>query len=132
MTDIDRLHKVVELGSWNFRRNGRTFAACHNAAGLLATTPPGSTIVWVLPKMQWIEHIGPMLQQVLVKHLIRPRRIFRHKIEFEDDRVLYFISVDRLEEWMMGRNPYIVDDLGEALENMTPRQEKAYQYFCHQ
>ena len=66
-TDIDRLHSVVQ-DEYHGRGSGRTFAACHNLAGILETCKEGATIAWIIPRMSWLYHIKPMLEGVLREH----------------------------------------------------------------
>jgi len=62
MTDIDRLHGVV-LGERTGRRAGHTFAHCHEVASLIEL---GETeVVVVLPRLDWVRHVRPMLLRVL-------------------------------------------------------------------
>jgi hypothetical protein len=126
MTNLDRLHKTIQQARHD-PRDGRTFATCHNVAGLLETTPFGATIVWVLPRMGWADHIKPMLAGVLEEHGIVPRRWLRYAVEFERERSLHFVPIEDIREWSRGRKDlFRVDDLGEVVDRMTDRQYRMF------
>lgn len=122
-TDIDRLHQVVQQ-PFHGERKGCTFAACHNVAGLIETIPFGATVVWILPRMNWVDHIKPMLAGVLEEHEIVPRKWLRYSVEFPDEKTLRFVLIDNLPEWGQGRRVFVVNDLGEAAGSMTWKQRQ--------
>lgn len=64
-TDLDRLHAVAQLRRWPPppRRCGQTMFDCHCVAGALGV---GERMVVVLaPRMQYLNHVQPMLASVL-------------------------------------------------------------------
>ena len=65
LTNLDRLYQVV-TATHHPRRAGRTYAACCNAAGLLAVHE-NICIGWIIPLWVWIRHIKPILEQVLTE-----------------------------------------------------------------
>lgn len=120
-TDLDRLHYVVEhkqhfelIGAP--RGIGRTFASCHNLAGLLETCESGSLIVWLLPYMHWFDHIKPMVIQVLKEHQLVFAFSQRHKL-ICNRKIVRFI-VDREENIRGLSDCYFVDTFGETREHV--------------
>ena len=112
-TDIDRLHSVV-LGERYGRGVGRTFAACHNLAGILEMCDNGATIAWIIPRMSWMHHIKPMLETVLVEHglLDLCKWTAPNVLQCETKRVR-FIPRSELRRQFGFCYDHLVDDLGE-------------------
>jgi hypothetical protein len=68
-TNLDRLHAVAETREDPPRRAGKTFYDCHCVAGAIEV---GEKLILVtLPSMQWIEHVRPMLADVLKDHALK-------------------------------------------------------------
>lgn len=66
-TDIDRLHKVAS-GEWQGQGCGQTFLDCHHVAAALECGE--TSIICIIPRMRWKDHIFPMLFDVLDDHAI--------------------------------------------------------------
>jgi late competence protein required for DNA uptake (superfamily II DNA/RNA helicase) len=61
-TNLDRLHDVV-LGNITGRGAGHTVAHCHEIASVIEL---GETdVALMLPRMDWIKHVLPVLDKVL-------------------------------------------------------------------
>jgi hypothetical protein len=119
-TNLDRLHTVVEISRrvppWAMARGwGRTFAACHNLAGIIETCEPISLIVWPLYRHNWLDHIRPMVSDVLAEHGIKFTWLHRDEMFCEPHIRVRFVSFQDRWRWhgLLSRNTYIVDDLGE-------------------
>lgn len=110
-TDVDRLRAVVE-GRLHGRGCGKTFAACHNLAGLLLTVTPGNVIIWRLPEFFWLSHIKPTLAQVLEEYAILKQVTWKNETRMRclGKDVLF---VTTLEQAMGLGRVYIVNDYGE-------------------
>lgn len=113
MTDLDRLHQVVE-GDLRGRGAGRTFAACHNLAGILETCNKGARIAWIIPRMSWMFHIRPMLERVLEEHglLKYCKWITQNKLQY-GTKCVQFIPRESLRRQFGIHYDCFVDDLGE-------------------
>ena len=69
-TDLNRLHDVVS-GKINGRRSGRTYAACHELAGIIEASTHDDKMVWLLPYHHRILYVVPMIKRVLSEHNIK-------------------------------------------------------------
>lgn len=98
------------------RRTGRTTYACHDCASLLRTVEVGATIGWFIPTMRWLDHIRPMLSQILFDYGWFVHRWPRRDVlECDGRRVAFFSERERAQgrcitQW--------VDDQGEARDNV--------------
>jgi hypothetical protein len=121
MTDLDRLHAVVE-GKLTGRRVGRTYAACHNLAGILETCEAGSKIVWFIPRMAWLFHIRPMVTRVLEEHGLPIRWWYPNRLQV-GFCVVTFMSLQ--DPYAVRERAhlfdYVVNDLGEAWDHVDNR-----------
>jgi len=131
MTDLDRLHQVVE-GKLRGRGAGRTFAACHNLAGILETCDENISIAWIIPRMSWVFHIRPMLERVLEEHglLCDCKWVAQNRLLYGTKRV-WFIARGSLRRQFGIRYDCFVDDLGELedYEMFEQVQEQPKQLF---
>lgn len=120
VTDLERLHDTIK--SWpNHRRQGRTFAACHNLAGLFETLPPGSTVAWLLPKYDWTRHIIPMLDEVFTEHGLCVAWDSRRMRLYCKDTAVWCVFVVRPKDLRGREIRAVVDDLDEYRDNVPPR-----------
>lgn len=124
-TDIDRLHRVV-VEKPSGRGCGRTFAACHNAAGLFETTPENAVIVWLVPRAAWTRHVIPMLIGVLREHEIYDYHWDGTRLELTAcGKKLLFVT-PMMKYKIRGYLPrYVVEDYGEA-EDWAWRQARPH------
>lgn len=125
-TDLERLHRVVERPPYGERGKGRTFASCHNLAGILGTCGEGAVILWRLPVMGWLDHIRPMLSQVLDEHGI-PHTWKHSNILVSGTRTVYFHSVDFFRRGGKQPHHYEVDTYGETEEYTEARHRPVNQ-----
>jgi hypothetical protein len=123
MTDIDRLHWVVEHYTdplFHLTRNvGKTFASCHYLAGLLGMVEDGAFIVWDLPKMDWIYHIRPMLAEVLDEYGYETKWVGKYKFQCMGKVVIFLLYDDYYAH--RGFDYYLVNTYTE-----TPYYAKMY------
>lgn len=107
------------------RRAGHTFAACHEVAGIVGVNP-AAMIFWFLPRYDWVDHIVPMLDEVLKEHglQITGRKMDTYYISTPGHRALAFVrfvsiaSYPRWKRWREiilqetrgYREPYIIEN----------------------
>lgn len=92
-TDLDRLHAVVSAeisGPPTSRGAGHTFASCHEIASVLELGE--SRVLVILPEMRWMEHVAPMLVDVLTERglSVKWERCFVCRVS---DAELRFVSL---------------------------------------
>lgn len=118
-TDLDRLHNLALVPRYKLvhtRRMGRTTYACHHCAGLLETIERWATIAWIIPRMQWLDHIQPMLSRILEEHEIS-YEWERRDLLFANDKRVIFVTLKEADHKLAGIHPiYKVDDIGEAYD----------------
>ena len=68
-TDIDRLHKVIS-GEIYGRGCGKTFARCHELAGIIETSNI-SLIICIMTKWNDIFYLKPMIKEVFLEHNLK-------------------------------------------------------------
>jgi len=76
-TNINRLHDVV-AGQKSGRGAGKTYASCHELAGIIETNKDIKNIFWKAPYGYWFDHIKPMLHDVLIEHELNIEVIDKH------------------------------------------------------
>ncbi|MCL4296189.1 MAG: hypothetical protein KJ077_10695 [Anaerolineae bacterium] len=113
-TDLDRLHRVVSQRPTGVRGAGRTFASCHHLAGILETCEEKAVIVWPLPRMDWLDHIRPMLSEVLEEHGL-PFTWKGRDLLVSGSKHVYFRAAVRGRIDTRGAN-YVVDTYDETEE----------------
>ncbi len=72
-TDIERLHKVA-LGELRGRGVGKTYKLCCDVISALHLDE--KSIAVILPKPQWVEHVRPMLKELLQENGFEIEREF--------------------------------------------------------
>jgi len=108
-TDLERLHAVVSGETWR-RGCGKTFAQCHAVASALELGEPG--VLVAVPRYQWLEHVAPMLEGILVERgLGSPTRRRRLEWELPTGQTIRFVAA-----WDEGR---IVGDRSAVVEVMA-------------
>lgn len=84
--DIDRLHDVVteKIGG---RGCDKTFAKLHEIAGLIGV---GEKVVFgIIERMQDVNHIRPMLFQIMEEHGIGIKQIRQNEFMAGDSRIIF-------------------------------------------
>lgn len=124
VTDLDRLHYVVEHKDqlYGARGVGRTFASCHNLAGILGLLEQEDhvwwyNIIWPVPIYKWVDHIRPMLDRVLIEHEIEFNWKNKGTLEAPGARALVRFTTDR-DDYLSFKADYIVDTFGETGEHL--------------
>lgn len=125
ITDLDRLHYIVNHKAFFElvgapRGAGRTFASCHNLAGILMTCEENAQILWPLPQMRWIDHIRPMVSDILEEYGLT-FHWQRYKLSVNHTKVVFFV-IDCEKSYAGREHFYIVDTFGETREY----REKSY------
>jgi len=107
-TDIDRLHAVIE-GKITGRGVGRTYAKCHEIAGILEVTDV-QDIYLIVTHMSDRYYILPMLISVLDEHFISkaPYRSTDQYITVYPNRKIWFISEYNFDKRLRGCEGAIV------------------------
>ena len=104
-TDIDRLHSVVS-GDIRHRGCGKTFARCHEAAGMIALGH--KRIFCRTSTKRDTDYILPMLHDVLKEHGMRLERGTREDEYRVGEAVIRFIPGYRFEKATRGCEGVIV------------------------
>lgn len=123
-TDLDRLHKVIEVGPFCPRGAGRTFASCHNLAGILETCEEGAYIFWPLPHMHWLRHIRSMVTRVLGEHRLEFEWVQRAKLKCGSKTVVFAVITQETVFNFSGFSFYIVNTLQETWEYCNHKQRE--------
>lgn len=105
MTNIDRLHKVV-TGEISGRGAGKTFASCHEVAGIVELGKEKQ--IFVITKF-WRDrsYIKPMLWQILQEHGLKTKAINDTSWLCRSTRI-DFVPSELFEEGRRGRDNYYV------------------------
>jgi len=104
-TDIERLHKVVNK-ELQGRGVGKTFAKCHDVAGLIQTTDVKYIFCMISLKRD-MDYILPMLERVLEEHGLT----FYHKLRTElvvNGVTIKFIREDDFDQRTRGYDNYAI------------------------
>lgn len=110
-TDIDRLRQVVQSEN-NPRGAGKTFAHCHELAGVLSVTKD-SVVLCRIETMERLWHIKPMMKQVFVEYGIEFNRfcgygMMEYNVPDSGRKIVLFARFDD-EEALFGRDCPVVD-----------------------
>jgi len=131
-TDIDRLHAFVEGKTPRTIGSGKTFASCHEAAGILSTCNPDEYIVWMIPHMQWMEHILNMLHQILTEYDVKIVKITKgtKEVFLTNGRILFIPTAGKYYHpyadyrELIGMDGYILIDSTREIPRPSPPKPK--------
>ena len=104
-TDIDRLHDVID-GRTSGRGVGKTFAKCHDVAGLIELGL--STVFCVITNYRDIGYILPMLDEVLTEHNMKIEKKQQHHIFLNNKIRITFVSENDVGRRLRGLEGGIV------------------------
>jgi len=111
--DVGHLHDVIEGRVWG-RSSGRTTAACMNIAGVLSVAKRPVTILYPIPRRDWMRHICVMLRGVLEAWGMEVVVMARwNEVRVGEHRVI-FVLPDHPYRLRGLEAAYVVEDLGEA------------------
>lgn len=91
-TDLDRLHKVTTKEA-TYRGAGKTYAKCHEVAGLLEVTEV-RYILCMITLQRDIDYILPMLRDVLLEHDIAITGRINHTIRIGEREIRFIPESD--------------------------------------
>lgn len=114
MTDIDALHKVIEkreVGDSLSRGCGKTFARCHELAGVIEVGD-FKVIVVAISLYRDLQYILPMIKEVFAEHGLEWEYRPQHYEILCNDKHIYFIPHDALRHRTRGLGDYFYHPMG--------------------